>query len=151
MEKTIAKNIKVEIKVEGTKYCSEKCPFSSNEQCLLGKCLNVSDTIEIRKKIKNKLCRTEICKKTTKKDFKKNDKSFLYRIKPATFYAVGYNAKNLKEAAKMLGTSEGNLKWFIYDIHNSIYKNEDRKSDRIERACAYFDGHNEARKDKIKE
>ncbi|WP_295296560.1 hypothetical protein [uncultured Brachyspira sp.] len=48
----------------------------------------------------------------------------------------------------MLGTSEANLKWFLYN--KIIDKNPERRNERILRICAFFDGQNDDRKDKLK-
>ncbi|KLI17001.1 hypothetical protein, partial [Brachyspira hyodysenteriae] len=81
------------------------------------------------------------------KHIRKNARSFLYQISKETFYKLGYSCPNIKEVAKKLGTSEANLKWFLYSYMSN---NNEKKEERIERICAFLDGQNDSKKDKLK-
>lgn len=151
MEKIIKKNIEIKIKIYGFNYCSKDCPLAKQNTCLLSLCTQSSNVAEIREENKEKhlFYRTDECRKICKlKCSKKNARSFLYQIPIETFYEIAYRSTNIKEAAKMLGTSEANLKWFLYN--KIIDKNPERRNERILRICAFFDGQNDARKDKLK-
>lgn len=151
MEKIIKKNIEIKIKIYGFNYCSKDCPLAKQNTCLLSLCTQSSNLSEIREENKEKhlFYRTDECKKMCKlKCLKKNARSFLYQIPIETFYKIAYHSINIKEAAEMLGTSEANLKWFLYN--KIIDKNPERRNERILRICAFFDGQNDARKDKLK-
>lgn len=118
-------------------YCLTNCLFYDKDKgCILDKCLYSSYIIK-----NNQYC----CVK------RRRNKSFLYDLSTDTFFKLGYKAKNIKKAANMLGVSESLLKWFLYNIDTLSYKDNDNViRERVKRICAFFDGHNEARKDKIK-
>lgn len=123
MGKTITKEI----------YSCENCLFAKDHTCMLSKCIRSS-----LPKIKTK---------QNKKHIRKNARSFLYQISKETFYKLGYSCPNIKEAAQKLGTSEANLKWFLYSYMSN---NNEKKEERIERICAFLDGQNDSKKDKLK-
>ena len=127
----------------------ENCLFAKDHTCMLSKCIQISLS-EIKTK-QNKKHKPFISKKciscSHKKHIRKNARSFLYQISKETFYKLGYSCPNIKEAAKKLGTSEANLKWFLYSYMSN---NNEKKEERIERICAFLDGQNDQKKDKLK-
>lgn len=131
-------------------YGCENCLFSKNNACMLSKCIQ-SSLSEIKTK-QNRKNKPFISKKSIncshKKHIRKNARSFLYQISKETFYKLGYSCRNIKEAAKKLGASESNLKWFLYSYINN--NNNEKKKERIERICAFLDGQNDSKKDKLK-
>ena len=139
MGKTITKEI----------YSCENCLFAKDNTCMLSKCIQ-SSLSEIKTK-QNRKHKPFISKKciscSRKKHIRKNARSFLYQISKETFYKLGYSCQNIKEAAKKLGTSEANLKWFLYSYMSN---NNEKKEERIERICAFLDGQNDQKKDKLK-
>ena len=139
MGKTITKEI----------YSCENCLFAKDHTCMLSKCIQ-SSLSEIKTK-QNRKHKPFISKKciscSHKKHIRKNARSFLYQISKETFYQLGYSCPNIKEAAKKLGTSEANLKWFLYSYMSN---NNKKKEERIERICAFLDGQNDSKKDKLK-
>ena len=139
MGKTITKEI----------YSCENCLFAKDHTCMLSKCIQ-SSLSEIKTK-QNRKHKPFISKKciscSHKKHIRKNARSFLYQISKETFYQLGYSCPNIKEAAKKLGTSEANLKWFLYSYMSN---NNKKKEERIERIFAFLDGQNDSKKDKLK-
>lgn len=118
------------------KYCLAHCLFYDKDKgCILDKCLYSRYIIK-----NNQYSRTK----------RRRSKSFLYDLDIDTFFKLGYKAKNIKKAAKIIGVSESLLKWFLYSITLSYKDNDDIIKERIKRICAFFDGQNEARKDRVK-
>ncbi|KLI54246.1 hypothetical protein [Brachyspira hyodysenteriae] len=132
MGKTITKEI----------YSCENCLFAKDHTCMLSKCIRSS-----LPKIKTKQNKKHKPFISNKKHIRKNARSFLYQISKETFYKLGYSCPNIKEAAQKLGTSEANLKWFLYSYMSN---NNEKKEERIERICAFLDGQNDSKKDKLK-
>lgn len=152
METTIEKNITLKIKINGAKYCSNNCRLAYKNTCLLSNYMGFPDKTVFRYKDmdKNMFYRTDDCIKLCKsRNHKKNNYSFFYSLPISVFYETAYSSNSIKDAAKKLGTSESNLKWFLYSV-DSIYKDKEKIKLRIDRVCAFFDGQNEARKDKIR-
>ena len=137
MGKTITKEI----------YSCENCLFAKNNTCLLSKCIQNSSLAEIKTK-KHKPYKSNKHILPKKKNIRKNARSFFYGISKETFYKLGYSCPNIKEAAKKLGTSVSHLKWFLYN--DIITYNQEKKEERIERICAFLDGQNDAKKDKLR-
>ncbi|MEI0701587.1 hypothetical protein [Brachyspira intermedia] len=139
MGKTITKEI----------YSCENCLFAKDHTCILSKCIQISlSEIETKQNRKHKPFISKKCISCShKKHIRKNAGSFLYQISKETFYKLGYSCRNIKEAAKKLGTSEANLKWFLYSYMSN---NNEKKEERIERICAFLDGQNDSKKDKLK-
>ena len=130
-------------------YGCENCLFAKNNSCMISKCIQ-SGLPEIKTK-QNRKHKPFILKKciscSHKKHIRKNAGSFLYQVSKETFYQLGYSCLNIKEAAKKLGTSESNLKWFLYSYMSN---NNKKKEERIERICAFLDGQNDSKKNKLK-
>ena len=143
MDKTISKYLK--IKIVDDEYCSNKCPLSIQNSC----CKLYHSEKRIKDEKLNLYYRLDFCKEYFKNKTR-HEKSFLYQIDDKVFYEVGYKAKNIKEAAKLLGTSESNLKSFIYYIDNRKYKDEDLREQRVKKAISFLDGRHQALIDKIK-
>lgn len=143
MKETISKHLTIEI--IDYEYCSNKCSLHIQD----GYCkLNHSEK-RIKDEKLNFYYRLDFCKEYFQTKTRR-EKSFLYQIDDKVFYEVGYKARNIKEAAKLLGTSEGNLKSFIYYIDNRKYKEEDLREQRVKKATAFLDGRHKALIDKIK-
>ena len=130
-------------------YGCENCLFAKDHTCMLSKCIQISlSEIETKQNRKHKPFISKKCISCShKKHIRKNARSFLYQISKETFYKLGYSCPNIKEAAKKLGTSEANLKWFLYSYMSN---NNEKKEERIERICAFLDGQNDQKKDKLK-
>ena len=107
-------------------YSCENCLFAKDNTCMFSKCIQNS-LPEIKTK--------------------QNRKNKPFQISKETFYKLGYYCQNIKEAAKKLGTSEANFKWFLYSYMSN---NNEKKEERIERICAFLDGQNDSKKDKLK-
>ena len=133
-----------------TKSCYKNCLFAENNICLLSKCIQNSSLAEIKtKKInKHKPYKSNKHILPKKKNIRKNARSFFYGISKETFYKIGYYSSSIKEAAEKLGTSASHLKWFLYS--DIITYNQEKKEGRIERICAFLDGQNDAKKDKLR-
>ena len=127
-----------------TKSCYKNCLFAENNICLLSKCIQV----EIKTKKINKHKPNKDISFPKKRNIRKNARSFFYGISKETFYQIGYASSSIKEASKKLGTSEAHLKWFLYS--DIITHNQEKKKERIEKICAFLDGHNDAKKDKLR-
>ncbi|KLI30765.1 hypothetical protein [Brachyspira hyodysenteriae] len=132
----------------------ENCLFAKDHTCMLSKCIqNSLSEIKTKQNRKHKPFISKKCiscsrkKHIRKKHIRKNARSFLYQISKETFYKLGYSCPNIKEAAQKLGTSEANLKWFLYSYMSN---NNEKKEERIERICAFLDGQNDSKKDKLK-
>lgn len=138
MGKTITKEI----------YSCENCLFAKDHTCLLSKCIQNSSLAEIKIN-KHKPYKSNKCIRfPKKKNIRKNARSFFYGISKETFYKIGYYSSSIKEAAEKLGTSASHLKWFLYS--DIITYNQEKKEGRIERICAFLDGQNDAKKDKLR-
>lgn len=73
-----------------------------------------------------------------------------YKKSVGDFYEAGLRNNSIKDAALWLGSTEGNLKHFLYYINEQPYTREEEKRDaRLERARAFFDGQNERKKRKM--
>lgn len=139
MGKTITKEI----------YSCENCLFAKDHTCLLSKCIqNSLSEIKTKKINKHKPYKSNKHILPKKKNTRKNARSFFYGISKETFYKIGYYSSSIKEAAEKLGTSETHLKWFLYS--DIITYNQEKKEERIERICAFLDGQNDSKKDKLK-
>ena len=133
--------------MEKTKHCYKNCLFAENNTCLLAKCIQNSSLAEIKTK-KHKPYKSNKHIFPKKKNIRKNARSFFYGISKETFYKIGYYSSSIKEAAEKLGTSASHLKWFLYS--DIITYNQEKKEERIERICAFLDGQNDAKKDKLR-
>ncbi|WP_304354251.1 hypothetical protein [Brachyspira innocens] len=143
MDKTISKYLT--IKIIDYDYCSNKCPLSIQDGC----CKLYHSEKRTKDYKLNLYYRLDFCKEYFQTKTRR-EKSFLYQIENKVFYEVGYKAKNIKEAAKLLGTSESNLKSFIYYIDNRKYKDKDLREQRVKKAISFLDGRHQALIDKIK-